>query len=400
MQPTSKSCLKQITESSAAAYLAPTSQGKFKDLKRGTTQIENMESLHDSRQAGLASSNYVVALQSQFPQAADPDFRVFEANDDSSIIGESPGTATIAKVKHLLHLFYNCFNPESVPWNLQSKAYDRSSGPRRGWSGFMSPDHRQNSYPVDIQGESPSKLDVLTSLKIPTAMPFGHFFRHADEPAAHQGWGPLITDSKQPNPLFTRLLDAIFIYFTHTPPVDSRGFDPVKYASVFTALFYSDNSNLSRRYYMFASENHMPAPEQFAYQAMTIFYRTHDIQHVMNGQTPVMTRDGFHLVMLRDTLGDPEIQCQRFNAFLAAHGGDLVDPMTGRRFPSVPIPRDSVPRERDSETWSREAEMNRDFNEELGIYLEELNRMGAWSHDTTMASMSPGVWQEIDGILL
>ncbi|OJJ96293.1 hypothetical protein ASPACDRAFT_125852 [Aspergillus aculeatus ATCC 16872] len=223
-------------------------------------------------------------------------------------------------------------------------------------------------------------------------MPFGHFFRHADEPAAHQGWGPLITDSKQPTPLFTRLLDAIFIYFTNTPPVDSRGFDPVKYASVFTALFYSDNNNLSRRYYMFASENHMPAPEQFAYQAMTIFYRTHDIQHVMNGHAPVMTRDGFHLIMLRDTLGDPEIQYQRFNAFLAAHRGDLVDPMTGRRFPSVPIPRNSVPRERDSETWSREAEMTRDFNEELGIYLEELNRMGAWRHDMTMASMSPGVW--------
>ncbi|KAG2024248.1 hypothetical protein GB937_003897 [Aspergillus fischeri] len=223
-------------------------------------------------------------------------------------------------------------------------------------------------------------------------MPFGHFFRHANEPAAQQGWGPLITASKQPTPLFTRLLDAIFTYFTKVPPADPTGFDPVKYAFVFTALFYSDNNNLSRRYYMFASENHMPAPDQFAYQAMAIFYRTHHIQHIMNAATPVLTREGFHLVMLRDTLGDPEIQYQRFNAFLAAHGGDLVDPMTGQRFPSVPIPRDSVPREMDSETWSREAQMTRDFNEEWGVYLEELNRMGAWRHDVTMASMSPGVW--------
>ncbi|KAL4755842.1 uncharacterized protein BDW70DRAFT_154642 [Aspergillus foveolatus] len=197
-------------------------------------------------------------------------------------------------------------------------------------------------------------------------MPFGHFFRHANEPAVQQGWGPLITASKQPTPLFTRLLDAIFTYFTNVPPANPTGFDPVKYASVFTAMFYSDNNNHSRRYYMFASENHMPAPEQFA--------------------------DGFHLVMLRDTLGDPEIQYQRFNAFLAAHGGNLVDPMTGRRFPSVPIPRDSVPREMDSETWSREAQMTRDFNEEFGVYLEELDRIGGWRHGVTMASMVPGVW--------
>ncbi|KAL3483857.1 hypothetical protein BJX62DRAFT_249076 [Aspergillus germanicus] len=223
-------------------------------------------------------------------------------------------------------------------------------------------------------------------------MPFGHFLRHAFDTAPQESWGPLITPSNQPTPLFTRLLDAIFTYFTNVPPVDRTGFDPVKYASVFTALFYSDNNNLSRRYYMFAAENHMPAPEQFAYQAMAIFYRTHHIQHIMNGATPVLTREGFHLIMLRDTLVDPEIQHQRFNAFLAAHGRDLVDPMTFRQFPSVPIPREALPREMDPETWSREVEMTRAFNDELGIYLEELKGMAGWMHDVTMAGMSPGVW--------
>ncbi|KAJ5089015.1 hypothetical protein N7532_007699 [Penicillium argentinense] len=223
-------------------------------------------------------------------------------------------------------------------------------------------------------------------------MPFRHFLRHAFDTPAQQTWDALITTSNQPTPLFTRLLDAIFTYFTNTPPVDPTGFDPVKYAAVFTALFYSDNNNLSRRYFIFASENHMPAPEQFSYQALAIFYRTHHIQHIMNGATPVLTREGFHLIMLRDTLGDPETQYRRFNAFLAAHRGDLVDPMTGQRFPQVPIPRELFPRDMDSETWEREVQMTRAFNEDLGIYLEELNQTGGWRHDVTMASMSPGVW--------
>jgi hypothetical protein len=227
-------------------------------------------------------------------------------------------------------------------------------------------------------------------------MPFGHFLRHVLDTPTQQSWGPLITPSNQPTPLFTRLLDAIFTYFTNIPPVDPTGFDPVKYASVFTALFYSDNNNLSRRYYMFATQNHMPAPEQFAYQALAIFYRTHHIQHTMNGATPILTREGFHLMMLRDTLGDPGIQHQRFNAFLAVHGRDLVDPMTGGHFPPVPIPRDSLPRERDSQTWSSEAEMTRDFNAELGVYLEDLNRVAVWTHGVTMDSMSPGVWTSGD----
>ncbi|KAL3440235.1 hypothetical protein BJX65DRAFT_316770 [Aspergillus insuetus] len=223
-------------------------------------------------------------------------------------------------------------------------------------------------------------------------MPFGHFLRHAFDTPTQQSWGSLITASNEPTPLFTRLLDAIFTYFTNTPPVEPRGFDPAKFASVFTALLYSDNNNLARRYYIFATENRMPAPEQFAYQAMAIFYRTHHIQHIMNGATPVLTREGFHLMILRDTLGDPETQHRRFNAFMSAHGRELVDPMTGQRFPSVAIPRDSFPRDMDSETWSREAEMTRAFNEELGVYLEELKRAADWRHDVTMASMSPGVW--------
>ncbi|KAL2823765.1 hypothetical protein BDW59DRAFT_162932 [Aspergillus cavernicola] len=233
-------------------------------------------------------------------------------------------------------------------------------------------------------------------------MPFKQLLKHAvDTVAQHQQrlnepniavqpvftWGPLITSSNQPTQLFTRLLDAIFTYFTNTPPVDPTGFHPSKYAAVFTALMYSDNDNLPRRYFIFASENHIPSPEQFAYQAMAIFYRTHHIQHTMNGATttPILTREGFHSMMLRDTLGDPYVQHRRFNTFLAAHGGNLVDPMTGQRFLSLVIPRASFPEAMDSETWRREEQMTRAFNEELGVYLEELNRVGAWVHDVTMA---------------
>ncbi|KAJ0414512.1 hypothetical protein BJY00DRAFT_305567 [Aspergillus carlsbadensis] len=223
-------------------------------------------------------------------------------------------------------------------------------------------------------------------------MPFGHFLRHAFDTPTQQSWGPLFTASKQPTTLFTRLLDAIFTYFTNTAPTEPRGLDPIKFASALTALFYADNSNLSRRYYIFATENHMPAPEQFAYQALAIYYRTHHIQHIMNGATPVLTREGFQLMVLRDTLGDPETQHRRFNAFLAAHGRDLVDPMTGQRFPAVGIPREAFPREMDSGTWAREEQMTKAFNEELAVYLEELKRVADWRHDVTMASMSPGVW--------
>ena len=57
----------------------------------------------------------------------------------------------------------------------------------------------------------------------------------------------------------------------------------------------------------------------------------------------MLTRDGFHTTMLWDTLGDPDIQCRRFNAFLAAHGTRLLDPLTGQPFPLLVIPRAAFP---------------------------------------------------------
>ncbi|KAL2802111.1 hypothetical protein BJX63DRAFT_133845 [Aspergillus granulosus] len=51
------------------------------------TQIENRESLHNSGQAGPASSDHAAAPQSQFPQVVEPNFNVYKDDDTSSIIG-------------------------------------------------------------------------------------------------------------------------------------------------------------------------------------------------------------------------------------------------------------------------------------------------------------------------
>lgn len=209
-------------------------------------------------------------------------------------------------------------------------------------------------------------------------------------------WDTLIAPSNQPTPLFTRLLDAIFTYFTSTPPTDPSGFDPIKYASAFTTLMYSDADNKVRRYFIFASQNGFPSPENFVYDVMPIYYRTNRIQYTMQGTLPVLTREGFHTTMLRDTLGDPDVQCRRFNMFLAAHGTRLLDPLTGQPFPSLAIPRAAFPAGMDQVTWERQEQMNRAFNEELGEYLAELRRVGRWTHDVTMAGMSSGVWVHRD----
>lgn len=201
-------------------------------------------------------------------------------------------------------------------------------------------------------------------------------------------WDTLIAPSNQPTPLFTRLLDAIFTYFTITPPTNPSGFDPIKYASVFTALMYSDNNNKVRRYFIFASQNRFPSPENFVYDIMPIYYRTNHIQYIMQGILPVLTREGFHTTMLRDTLGDPEVQCRRLNTFLAAHGTRVLDPLTGQPFPSLAIPRAAFPADMDRGTWERQEQMNRAFNEELGKYLAELSRMGQSMHDGTMAGIA------------
>jgi hypothetical protein len=200
-------------------------------------------------------------------------------------------------------------------------------------------------------------------------------------------WDSLIAPSNEATPFFTRLLDAIFTYFTNSPPANPAGFDPIKYASAFTALMYADGDNKVRRYFIFASQNGFPSPENFVYDIMPIYYRTNHIQYTMQGILPVLTREGFHTTMVRDTLGDPDVQWRRLNAFLAAHGTRLMDPLTGLPFPSLVIPRAALPAGMDQGTWERQEQMNRAFNKELAEYLAELKRMAGWEHDMTMGAM-------------
>jgi hypothetical protein len=208
-------------------------------------------------------------------------------------------------------------------------------------------------------------------------------------------WETLIT-STQPSPQFGRLVDAIFNYFTAEHPSNPQGFDPIKYAAVFTALMYTDSQNKPRDFFIFATQNHFPSPESFVYDALPIYYRNFSIQYVMQGNLPILTREGFHTIMLRDALGDPDVQCRRLNAFVQTHGARLVDPATGQPFPGIPIPRNAFPATSDPATWARQRQMNEAFNRELGDYLSEMRRVGRWTHDVTMASMSNGVWVRRD----
>jgi len=86
-------------------------------------------------------------------------------------------------------------------------------------------------------------------------------------------WDTLILPGNQPSPLFTRLLNGIFNYFISTAPTHPIGFDPIKFATVFTALQYSDNNNKVRTLFIFATQNQFPSPEQFVYDVLPMFYR-------------------------------------------------------------------------------------------------------------------------------
>lgn len=208
-------------------------------------------------------------------------------------------------------------------------------------------------------------------------------------------WEPLFT-STQPNPIFRRLIDAIFNHFTAEHPCNPHGLDPIKYVAAFTALMYTDSENKPRDFFIFATNNKFPSPEKFVYEALPIYYRNFHIQYVMNEQLPVLNREGFHTIMLRDTLGDPDTQFRRLNAFLGVHGARLVDPLTGQQFPSLAIPRWVFPANSDTGIWDMQRQMNVAFNRELGNYLNEMKRIGQWTHDVTMAGMSTGVWVRRD----
>ena len=132
------------------------------------------------------------------------------------------------------------------------------------------------------------------------------------------------------------------------------------------------------------------------HDVMPLYYQAFGMAHAQNASgATVLVRNGFHAAMLRDTLGDPDVQCRRFNAFLAANGAALVDPATGGAFPVLVIPRSAFPATTNSQTWQASKQMTEAFNLLLSDYLKELRRVGRWKHDVTMAGMSDGVWVQL-----
>lgn len=253
---------------------------------------------------------------------------------------------------------------------------------------FQTP-QRYNSQPYPYQQQ-----EIVPSIAQPPSYLYSHSavpqtapspqpnYSHSvsSEPFA---WANLIlTPSNQPSPLFTRLLDAIFSCFLDGP--HQNGLDPIRYASAFTALMYTDNENKPRYFFIFATQNHFPSPEGFVYDVMPIYYRCFNIRYTIENGLPVLTREGFHAVMLRDTLGDPDTQCRRLNAFLATHGARVLDPATGRPFPTLVIPRSAFPLSSDPGTWQSAKQMNEAFNKELSVYLKDMRTMAQQLHGVTM----------------
>jgi hypothetical protein len=189
-------------------------------------------------------------------------------------------------------------------------------------------------------------------------------------------WDNLIlTPSNHPSPLFRRLIDAIFTYFNDSSA--SQGLDPTKYASVFTALMYTVDENKPRYFFVFASNGRFPSPEGFVNDAKDMLYRSFGISYITRNGQPVLTREGFHQVMLRDTLGDPDVQCRRFNIFLEVHGQRVLDPATGLPFPTLVIPRSTFPHRNDPAVLQRAKHSNEEFNRLLGTYLKDILRRHA-----------------------
>jgi hypothetical protein len=91
-------------------------------------------------------------------------------------------------------------------------------------------------------------------------------------------WDNLIPRPEQPSPLSNRLINALFNYFiVADPAVTSHGFDPNKYALAFTDLMYSDNDNRVRYFFIFATQNRLPASEAFVYDMLPVYYRCFNI---------------------------------------------------------------------------------------------------------------------------
>ncbi|KAK3821591.1 MAG: hypothetical protein J3Q66DRAFT_367281 [Benniella sp.] len=290
---------------------------------------------------------------------------------------------------------YQTFNPQppqSPPYGYPAQPFGVNSDP--SMYGHIPPSnpaqHQTGTFSSSFQaGGSPP-------LPPPPSGPPNATFPPQTSPNYNSNqsftWDTLILPGNQPSPLFTRLLNGIFNHFISTAPAHPIGFDPIKFAAAFTALKYSDNNNQVRSLFIFATENHFPSPEKFVYDVLPMFYRAFEISYTICNGLPVLMREGFHVLLLRDTLGEPEVTWKRLNAFLAAHGNQVLDPLTGAPFPTTEIPRSALPAVADQGTWERVKTGNVDFNRELSGYLSEMMRMGRWKHDVTMASMSDGVW--------
>jgi hypothetical protein len=174
-------------------------------------------------------------------------------------------------------------------------------------------------------------------------------------------WDNLIlTPSNQPSPLFRRLIDAIFTYFLSNST--SKGLSPAQYEHAFATLMYPEDENKAHYIFSLADEYYFPSAEGFVNKAMGLFYQSFRIPNTTQNGRPVLTREGFHAVMLRDTLVDPDAQSLRFNTFLGIHGERVLESATGLPFPTLVIPRSAFPPHSDEVVRQTTKTCNETFN--------------------------------------
>jgi hypothetical protein len=159
-------------------------------------------------------------------------------------------------------------------------------------------------------------------------------------------------------------------------------------------LAYPNHQNPPLSYLALAQSNNLPSPSSFVNETLRLYYNIYSIPFTTSGPEamPILTLSGFQALILTDTLMDPDVQFKRLNYILSNNHDRIIDPETGRPFPSNQIPRTALPVGPDWDRIARQKDLSVRFNEELSGYMRELCRMGNWKHDVTMAGMSDGVW--------
>ncbi|KAF3908988.1 hypothetical protein ABW20_dc0108511 [Dactylellina cionopaga] len=187
-----------------------------------------------------------------------------------------------------------------------------------------------------------------------------------------QYWGVFYNGSGQWSMMWNRLLDGIYDYYYRMNCKDKAGLDPQTMGQMWEDMGYSVEENLYESQLRLAQSLFHPDPEDFISSLLSNYYRLLDLPHFLeqppiqpppsflpkcvNPEPPVpipqLTREGFKLYFVHQTLLDPTVMHDRFNKLLKNRPTGIVDPETSllfvRRETGGPIvPRKSFPSQED-----------------------------------------------------